>query len=104
MIITNALISFYIVTGNPCADGKFPTAHHTIAAPRSIPLGTRVHVEGFGDYVVEDRTNIRYDGRWDIFTDGNREHALKLGILKRNILYEDKNATRSQQVPVCGTH
>ena len=38
----------------------------TIAAPRSVPLGTKVKVEGLdGVYTVEDRTAKRFDGRWD---------------------------------------
>ena len=38
-----------------------------IAAPRSVPFGTRVVVEGVGSFTVRDRTAKRYDGRWDIY-------------------------------------
>lgn len=51
----------------------------TIAAPRSIPLGTKVKVEGLdGVYTVEDRTARRFDGRWDLYFD-NHKAALRWG-------------------------
>lgn len=52
--------------GQPTASGKMPVEGRTIAAPRNIPLGTKVIVNG-RRYTVEDRTAIRYDGRWDVF-------------------------------------
>ena len=39
----------------------------TVAASRSIPFGTRVHIEGVGWRVVEDRLARRYDGRVDVY-------------------------------------
>lgn len=56
----------------------------TIAAPRNIPLGTRVRVEGIGEFTVEDRTARRYDGRWDIYFDSHKE-ALKFGKQERKV-------------------
>jgi 3D (Asp-Asp-Asp) domain-containing protein len=38
----------------------------TIAAPRSIPFGTRIHIPGAGWRTVQDRLSRRYDHRLDI--------------------------------------
>lgn len=48
------------------AAGTRPVAGRTVAAPRWVPLGSRVRINGRW-YVAEDRTARRYDGRWDIF-------------------------------------
>jgi 3D (Asp-Asp-Asp) domain-containing protein len=58
--------------GQPTASGRMPQAGRTIAAPRSVPFGTRVEIEG-RVYIVEDRTAIRYDGRWDVFMSTHRK-------------------------------
>jgi 3D (Asp-Asp-Asp) domain-containing protein len=69
--------------GQPTASGAWPREGVTVAAPRSIPLGTRVTIDGH-PYVVQDRTSKRFDGRWDIFvTDHAR--AKRLGIRKVRI-------------------
>ena len=44
----------YEWTGNPCANGNYPTEGYTIAC-NSLPLGTEVYIEGIGYRVVEDR-------------------------------------------------
>lgn len=44
----------YEWTGNPCANGEYPTEGYTIAC-NSLPLGTEVYIEGIGYRVVEDR-------------------------------------------------
>ena len=50
----NYELTAYIATGNPCASGAYPTCNHTVAC-NSLPLGTRIYIEGYGEYVVEDR-------------------------------------------------
>lgn len=47
-------LTAYEWTGNPCANGNMPTVGYTVAC-NSIPLGTRLYIEGYGYYVVEDR-------------------------------------------------
>ena len=47
-------LTAYEWTGNPCANGNFPTQNYTVAC-NSLPLGTKIYIEGHGDYVVEDR-------------------------------------------------
>ena len=51
----------------PAANGQPPRAGLTIAGPRSIPLGTRVHIEGIGIRTVTDRLARSCDNRFDLF-------------------------------------
>ena len=70
-MITNTIVAIctaYIATGHPCANGKMPSIHHTIALPRWYPLNSRVIIDG-KEYLGEDRTNIKYNGRFDIFVE-----------------------------------
>lgn len=43
----------YVATGNPCANGNYPTVGYTVAS-NTLPMGTRVYIEGIGERVVED--------------------------------------------------
>jgi len=51
--IGNYQLTAYIATGNRCASGVYPQVNHTVAC-NSIPLGTRIYIEGYGEFVVED--------------------------------------------------
>lgn len=66
------------------AMGTRPVEGRTVAAARSIPLGTRIHIEGIGWRVVEDRTARRFDGRVDVYFESHAE-ALKFGKQQRTI-------------------
>lgn len=44
----------YAWTGNRCANGNYPSCGYTVAS-NSIPMGSRIYIEGYGEYVVEDR-------------------------------------------------
>lgn len=46
-------LTAYDATGNPCANGNYPTCGYTVAS-NSIPMGSRIYIEGYGEYVVED--------------------------------------------------
>lgn len=50
----NFMITAYEWTGSPCANGNYPSEGYTIAC-NSLPMGTRVYIEGVGERVVEDR-------------------------------------------------
>ena len=85
-----ATITAYCACALCCGPGPKPTAYntkprpnHTIAAPRNIPLGTKVKIDGI-TYTVEDRTHIKYNGRWDIFMKSHKA-ALNFGIKTNNI-------------------
>lgn len=58
-------LTAYIATGSPCASGVYPTVEHTVAC-NSLPLGTRIYIEGYGEFVVED-TGGMSGGVIDIF-------------------------------------
>ena len=53
----------YEWTGNPCANGNFPTVGYTVAC-NSLPLGTQVYIEGVGYRVVEDRGAEWHSDYW----------------------------------------
>lgn len=55
----------YVATGNPCANGNYPTVGYTVAS-NTLPMGTRVYIEGIGERVVED-TGGMSGGTLDVF-------------------------------------
>lgn len=50
----NWMCTAYEWTGSPCANGNYPTEGYTVAC-NSLPFGTRIYIDGWGYYVVEDR-------------------------------------------------
>lgn len=83
-----AIVSFWCACkictgtpGQPTASGIMPRVGITISAPRSVPFGTRVELAGIGRRIVQDRTSLRYDHRWDVFV-SSHEKAKRLGIKK----------------------
>lgn len=46
-------LTAYEWTGSPCANGNYPTEGYTIAS-NTLPIGTRVYIEGIGERTVED--------------------------------------------------
>lgn len=78
-----------------CADGR-PVAPGAIGAPRAIPFGTVVHVEGLGRFVVRDRTARRFDGRWDIYLPRHHD-AVRFGVQRRRV-WVDGDAISSAAV------
>lgn len=69
-------------SGGPTASGRMPVAGVTIAAPRRIPLGTRLHLEGLGVRRVDDRLAPRFDARIDVYFP---THAQALRFGKRRL-------------------
>lgn len=74
------------------ASGSRPVAGRTCAAPRSVPLGTRLYIEGVGDRTVTDRTarcveQMPGGPRIDLFFGGaeRRLDALRWGVQRRRI-------------------
>lgn len=68
--------------GGPTASGKLPVEGVTVAGPRALKLGTRVHIQGVGDRVVQDRLARKYDQRFDVFF---RDHQTALRFGKRQL-------------------
>ena len=59
------------------ASGLRPVQGVTVAGPRHIALGTKVNINGH-NYILQDRTARRFDGRWDIYFTNHAE-ALRFG-------------------------
>lgn len=93
MIISNAIVTAYCACKLCCGDyahnqqltasGTKATAGRTIAGPRNIPFGTHVQINN-QTYTVEDRTALRYDGRWDIYF-ADHKSAKRFGKQRLNI-------------------
>lgn len=60
-------LTAYTWTGNTCANGEYPTDGVTIAS-NTLPLGTRVYIEGLGERVVQD-TGGMGSGVIDVYMD-----------------------------------
>ena len=77
-------------TGHPAADGTQLLSLHTIAAPQSIPFGTKVYIPYFDSYSnggmfeVHDRGSAITEGRIDIYFDSHEE-ALAFGMRELKI-------------------
>lgn len=73
--IFTAVVTAYIATGHLCSDGTVPTVATTIALPRRFALGSTVIIAEHR-YIGTDRTNRRYDGRFDIFVSTKKSAIL----------------------------
>lgn len=78
-------ISFYCSCEKCCgksdgitASGSKVKAGRTVAAPKTMPFGTRINIEGIGERVVEDRGGSIKGNRIDVYVESHAE-ALKLG-------------------------
>ena len=56
-------VTAYEWTGNPCANGNYPTEGYTVAC-NSLPFGTVVYIEGIGYRTVEDRGADWHSSTW----------------------------------------
>ena len=62
----NMRITGYVATGNPTASGEMPyVGGVALSTAYNIPYGSRIYIEGFGEYVVND-TGCAY-GVVDVF-------------------------------------
>lgn len=64
-------VTGYVATGNPCASGVMPEAGITVAS-NSLPLGTRIYIEGIGERVVQDTGGMDV-GTLDVFCSSESE-------------------------------
>lgn len=76
----------YVATGNTCANGNYPTSGYTIAS-NSLPMGTRVYIEGIGERVVED-TGGMANNVIDVFVDSTSEAYALTGDYEVYIIEE----------------
>lgn len=75
-------LTAYEWTGNTCANGEYPTEGYTIAC-NSLPLGTRVYIEGYGFYTVEDRGGMA-DNVIDIYL-GDYDECIEFGVQEADV-------------------
>lgn len=69
------------------ASGRTAQAAVTVACPRSLPLGTKIKINGH-EYRCDDRLARRYDHRIDLYfgdTQEDYERALKWGVKKLEV-------------------
>lgn len=67
------------------ASGRTPQVNHTIAADTSIlPMYSKVYIEGWGTYTVEDRGGAIKGNRIDIFVASNKI-AYQYGVKYANV-------------------
>ena len=69
----------YEWTGNPCANGNYPTVGYTVAC-NSLPLGTEVYIEGIGYRVVEDRGAEWHGSNWMDLYLGDVDSCYEWGV------------------------
>lgn len=79
-----AVVTAYTYTGQKTASGTWPKEGRTVAGPRTVPFGTVVWIDGIGERIVEDRTNSRFEGRYDVFMESQAD-CLEWGIQERII-------------------
>ena len=65
-------------TDGKTASGKNATSNHTIAAPCKYTFGTKIVLEGYGTFYVEDRGGAIKNNRLDRYFDTHQE-ALNWG-------------------------
>ena len=79
-------LTAYPWTGDPCANGSYPTLGYTVAC-NSLALGTRIYIEGYGEYVVEDRGGMP-DNVIDVYM-GDYESCIQFGRRSANVYLID---------------
>ena len=80
----NFKLTFY-AGDSTTASGRTPRVNHTIAADTSVlPMYSKVYIEGWGTYTVEDRGGAIKGKRIDIFV-ANNSIARKYGVKYANV-------------------
>ena len=82
-------LTAYAWTGNRCANGKFPSLNKTVAAHKlDFPMGTKLYIDGYGYYTVEDRGGFPrgvidvYLGEHNTCVKFGRKHGVDVYIVK----------------------
>lgn len=88
--IGTLLITAYISTGHPCMDGKWPINGETCAAPRWIPIGTKIFIEGVGVRTAHDRCGKNHI---DLFTN-SLSGAMQWGVKRRRVWIIETSKTK----------
>jgi len=70
------------------ASGLKVKENHTIACPPQFPLGTKINIEGYGNFVCEDRGGAIKGNHFDIYMQ-TKNQAFAFG--RRNLMAEVVN-------------
>ena len=73
----NYELTAYVATGNPCADGVYPSVGYTAACNDPSLWHRWVHIEGYGDFYIHD-TGGMASNVIDIFV-GSYDEAIEFG-------------------------
>lgn len=77
-------ITAYTWTGNPCANGQYPTEGYTVAC-NALPFGTKVYIDGVGFRTVEDTDGGAMGMEWlDLYL-GDYASCVQWGDQKRKV-------------------
>lgn len=77
-------ITAYCYDGTRSADGSWPRLKHTVAC-NSLPLGTKVYIQGIGTRVVEDRGASWHSDHWMDLYLSSESACNKWGVRKRKV-------------------
>ena len=77
-------LTAYEWTGNPCANGNYPSVGYTVAC-NSLPLGTQLYIEGVGYRVVEDRGATWHSSNWIDLYLGDVSSCYDWGVRSCNV-------------------
>ena len=77
-------ITAYCYDGTRSADGSWPRTKHTVAC-NSLPLGTKVYIQGVGTRVVEDRGASWHSDHWMDLYLSSESACEKWGVRKRKV-------------------
>ena len=77
-------ITAYEWDGTRCANGNWPSEGYTVAC-NSLPLGTRVYIDGIGERVVEDRGATWHRSDWMDLYLGSRSACNEFGVQYRDV-------------------
>ena len=62
------------------SSGVMPKANHTLAAPMTYRFGTKINLEGYGIYVVEDRDRACSKNNTIVMFFNTHQEVIKWGV------------------------
>lgn len=77
-------ITAYAATGNPCANGNYPTTGYTVAC-NSLPFGTQIYIEDVGFRTVEDRGPAWLGSEWCDLYLGDYNSCVQWGSQQKKV-------------------
>ena len=80
-------LTAYTWTGNPCADGVYPSSGYTVACNNSDLWHHWIYIEGYGNYYVHDTGGMGY-GVIDVYMD-SYDACIQFGRRTANIYVID---------------